>query len=344
MINGLSLERKSLMLGKYNVLFTTGKCSYDFEIKRKYTILSGDSATGKSEFIEGIKNHLERMEDNVNAELFSTLSCKLDIVVFDRSVYKKIGFEFISKGNLLVLIDERDIDFLVRNCKLNCLSEYDNYYIIACRDHIKISCLPFSVDEIYEINTSDKKYPMSDKSVFKSKLYPIYYSDVEYLKPDIILTEDRKSGFEFFNYIYDGKCVSSDGTSNVEKTLRDLYDKNNSMIFYVVVDGAAFGPYIRSLMEFIESSKCKAYIFSPESFEWLILRALFYYGKMMNYIDMPYLYGDSMKFKSWERYYTYLLKHKTKGTYKEYIKAKLNDFYLQDKNREAICSLIPDLF
>lgn len=331
------------MLGKYRVLFTTGKCCYDFEIKRKYTVLSGDSATGKSEFIDGVKNHLERMEENINTDLFSTLSCKLDMVVFDRSVYKKIGFEFISKGNLLVLIDEHDIDFLARNCKLNCLSEYDNYYIIACRDHIKMSCLPFSVDEIYEIHTSDKKYPLSNDSLFKSKLSPIYYSVKDIVKPTKILVEDKKSGFEFFNHVFGNKCISADGNGNVEKILRELYRGNKDGVYYVVVDGASFGPYIKSLLDFTELHNCNVCVYSPESFEWLILKALFYKGKVADFIDKPYLFGDSMKFKSWERYYTYLLCKLTKGTYKEYTKSKLNEFYLQDKNVEKVMSIIPDI-
>ena len=36
------------MVGKYNIRITTKKVVYEFDVKRKYTIVKGDSSTGKS--------------------------------------------------------------------------------------------------------------------------------------------------------------------------------------------------------------------------------------------------------------------------------------------------------
>lgn len=46
------------MIGKYRVYLKTNNCVYDFSVKRKYTVLYGNSATGKTEFISAVSTYL----------------------------------------------------------------------------------------------------------------------------------------------------------------------------------------------------------------------------------------------------------------------------------------------
>lgn len=168
------------MIGKYRVYLKTNNCVYDFIVKRKYTVLYGNSATGKTEFISAISTYLRTNKLGVKGKNFKSkdfveYSCKLDTFVLTEEYYNSVGLESIKNGSMLVLIDEPVIDMLNSNKELNKLDDYDNYYIIASRDLLKMSSLAISVDEIYEIKTSDKKYPISDKSLYKSRLELVYY-------------------------------------------------------------------------------------------------------------------------------------------------------------------------
>lgn len=62
------------------------------------------------------------------------------------------------------------------------------------------------------------------------------------VKPDVIITEDRNSGFQFFDAVCKErqlKCQSANGKSNVFQCLKACEDKT-----LVVADGAAFGAEI----------------------------------------------------------------------------------------------------
>ena len=77
----------------------------------------------------------------------------------------------------------------------------------------------------------------------------------------------------------------------------------------------------------------------PESFEWLILQSgLVAKENLMALLDKPYNYIDSEKYFSWEQFFTHLLQEKTKGTYLQYNKSKLNNAYLQKHEQKTIAA------
>lgn len=66
----------------------------------------------------------------------------------------------------------------------------------------------------------------------------------ESVKVDYIITEDSKSGYQFFKEVYSSEhlqCISADGKSNIYKHLKK--DKN----VLVVADGAAFGSEVEKI-------------------------------------------------------------------------------------------------
>lgn len=154
--------------------------------------------------------------------------------------------------------------------------------------------------------------------------------------PEIIITEDSKSGYEFFKNeaVRMGIiCVSAEGKSNIYSKIKKYRDKN----VVVIADGAAFGAEIRSIVEQQTLSPNKIVIFLPESFEWLILKSGAVGGIEIEKIDSPQLYADSTDYMSWEQYFTSLLEDATRDIdYKRYSKTHLAEFYLQDRTAEKI--------
>ena len=91
------------------------------------------------------------------------------------------------------------------------------------------------------------------------------------MKPDIILTEDSNSGYQFFAQVckgYDLSCESMNGKSNVFHYL----NVHNDEKILVIADGAAFGSEINRVLRLINERKNVA-LYLPESFEWMILAA-----------------------------------------------------------------------
>ena len=105
------------------------------------------------------------------------------------------------------------------------------------------------------------------------EFYRIYGTDTyeKNVKPDIILTEDSNSGYQFFAQVckgYDLSCESMNGKSNVFHYL----NVHNDEKILVIADGAAFGSEINRVLRLINERKNVA-LYLPESFEWMILAA-----------------------------------------------------------------------
>lgn len=89
------------------------------------------------------------------------------------------------------------------------------------------------------------------------------------------MTEDSKTGYEFYNEYaktHNIQCEHADGKTNVSKK---IVNKNNSQTTLIIVDGAAYGSEMNNTMILINS--IPGYIlFTPESFEWLLLNSKTY--------------------------------------------------------------------
>ena len=168
-------------------------------------------------------------------------------------------------------------------------------------------------------------------------MYKIYGNqNLAEIDPDIVITEDSNSGYEFFDEVFPGKCISSNGKSNIKK----LLVKQSEEKILVIVDGAAFGPEMQGCMELIRTSSKNIVLYAPESFEYLILKS----GTVEIPKELLYKtweYAESTRFFSWEEFYTHELGDRTRNTIKQYSKKHLNDFYKSKGSIEKICSVFP---
>lgn len=317
------------MIGKIRIKVSNQRNSYDFTLKRNITILRGNSGTGKTTLYDMVRDY-----NNLGKESGVKISGG-KIAVLEGKNWER---ELDNLEKTVVVIDEGS-KFISSPEFAKKIAACDNYFLLITRNYLEQ--LPYSVDEIYRIKGRGK-----NKSLEKIYLDSDRFYDNPNLKrfpfhPDLIITEDSKSGNQFFkNAVKDMgiECIPAGGKSGIKKLLGEYKDLN----IIVVADGAAIGPEMESFVKAQELSYGKLALFLPESFEWLILKS----GVIgeIEELNETYNYVDSTKYKSWEQYFTHLLEELSKNDKdKRYNKSRLLKYYIQPVVKEKILNQIPHL-
>ena len=311
------------MIGKYNIKIYNKYITYNFEIKRKYTIIRGNSASGKS------------YADYLVGENLRISSVKCDVPVISLSVNIEVWKDLLQRRNNSIIFIDEDFPYINSNDFINELLKSDNYFVIISRKNF--DSIPYSYKEIYTLQ-SNKNF-----SNIETVLFPLYNDDFKVIKPDIIITEDSNSGFNFFKRLsekYDFMCESAKGKNNIKKFLLDLdYLKNKTVLF--IVDGSAFGSNIIDILNIINDFD-NIYIYAPESFEFLILKAGAF-KVSNNILEETYNYHDiniinklcntdkKKIIQSWEQTYTEILNGLSLSYTNNiaYTKSKLKEYYFK---------------
>ena len=318
------------MKGKYDITVKSRRIQYKFTVLRNITILRGDSATGKTTLIDMIAAYQENGEASG-----VTVQSKKQCTVLTGIRWQE---NLATIHDSIVFIDEGD-KFVASEDFARAVKNTDNYYVIATR--ASLFDLPYSIKEIYGIkNVSGNRY-QGTKRLY-AEFYPLCRVDNELTaKPDLVITEDSKSGYQFFdNYFseYGIKCISAESKAKIYNQLLEReYDSA-----LVIADGAAFGPEIERVLS-LKNAK-NIMLFLPESFEWIILRSGVVKDTEINaMLEKPYDYIESGKYFSWERFFTDVLTEKTKGTYLKYDKSQLNKSYINPNEKNAILGVMPEI-
>ncbi len=312
------------MIGKKHVTISNSRIKYSFDITRNITIISGDSATGKSTLINMLEGfELEGKKSGV--VLKSDAPCK---------VLTAANWE-VNLSNIkssIVFIDEGN-DFVSSYDFASMIKKTDNYYVFITRENLYE--IPYSISSIYEfvkvrsVNKLKEKYKEIDK-----------FSTNKLRSVDMILVEDSKAGYEFFSkYSLDNniKCISSNGKTKILSEIKKIKDSK----VLIIADSAAFGAEMSSIYDFVNYSR-NFYLFLPESFEWMILKSnVLNSKKIMSILEKPYDYIESKEFFSWENYFTSLLVVESKNKAgRSYSKTRLNNYYKSEKVFNKIISSI----
>lgn len=143
------------MTGKYRLRVKNKHLLYDIELKRKYTILRGDSGTGKTELCRLLSEGVA--SGNI-------ISCDIDyIVVYSTGdIIDRLAY---TRGKLFIM-DEDVFDSNERRNIIGAMQKSDNYFLLITR--LSLAELPISTKEIYELSTS--KYTCLSKSFLLNKL------------------------------------------------------------------------------------------------------------------------------------------------------------------------------
>ena len=319
------------MVGKYNIRITTKKVVYEFDIKRKYTIIKGDSSTGKS--------YLYTLIGTPNIDLVCKSEKNEAAVIPLPKVKSAYSVVLTNTEKSIIFIDEDTEDFGSDDF-IRLLQNSDNYFVIITRK--KLSNIPISVQEIYEIS-SDTKYNNLNRLYVYNTLKNVYAEDsLNVVEPDLFLVEDYGSGYDFFSKVLDCECKTACGNANVASELIAVENKYDTIV--VFVDGAAFGAFMDDVSAVIKRASSAVVLLFPESFEYVLLKNGV--AETDNRVlDETYDYCDekafrelsndyptgACKFESWEQFYTIYLQYLTSNTAYQYTKKskRLNDYYMR---------------
>ena len=216
------------------------------------------------------------------------------------------------------------------------IRQADNYFVIVSRE--SLPQLPYSVEEIYGLREGKGSGKYHEVKRVYNEMFRIYGNIPDPMRrPDLVITEDSNAGNEFFELLFPGRCISSNGKSNIKRILLEHAGEN----ILAVVDGAAFGPEMKDCMELADILDGTVSIFAPEAFEYLILESgLIEVPKAI--IEETWNYADSLKYFSWEEFYTSYLTGISRNEVYQYSKRKLNNFFKTIGSIEKIRRVLPE--
>ena len=247
------------MRGTYEVKVSNVNVSFTLELERNITILSGDSATGKTTLIEMLRDFEESGRSSG-----VTVHCKRPCRVLTNA-----DWEYRLNGirDSIVFLDEGN-SFVKSEAFARAIQNSSNYYVIVTRE--SLYQLPYSVNAILKLKTTGRR----------GKTYVRAYPQYDHLADPVgeisriqeIVTEDSNAGHEMFDHIAAENhisCISAQGKSNV---FSQLVNRTADRVL-VIADGAAFGSELEKIYQLMESQPNKITLYLPESFEWLVLKS-----------------------------------------------------------------------
>jgi len=320
------------LIGKYNIIVDAKKRYYEFDVKRKFTIITGDSATGKSILFKDITNghftkiYVTKYNSKNKLEYTDTkLIPFLNIERFDGNT------PFSQYKNQIIIIDEHVVKLTKDFIKL--MRESDNYFILITRN--KLGYLNYAIEEIFCLTCDTKNITqLMYKFDTMYKLHNIHI--ISNTSDNLIITEDSQSGLQLFSKLFNNcNVISANGRGNICNLLYKVNINNYKNIF-IIVDGAAFGSDMQSLSTILFNNS-NIHLIAPESFEYLLLKSIYRNVERTDYneyipielcLSKPYdmiddKYGDG----SWEIYFEKLIKLYTQNTEFEYSKHNLKSIY-----------------
>lgn len=133
------------MVGKYDISISTRRVRYDFSIKRKYTIINGDSGSGKTRLVKLIRG----ASRNRQIKIISGASIVGVSSVDD--LYREIDKGCM--GPVIYFIDEGVCrDLLIRDYGREFArktAEVEGYFVLISR--ASFPCIPTGMLDVYNI-------------------------------------------------------------------------------------------------------------------------------------------------------------------------------------------------
>ena len=319
------------MIGAQVVSVSNRRANFKFEIRRSITIVKGDSGTGKTTLFDMIASHTRLGESSgVTIQCNKQCVALVDIDWENQLSSIRDSIDFIDEGARYVTSK----DFATA------IQKTDNYYVFFTREDLRE--LPYSVDEIYQIKTSGKKYH-TFKRLYKAGKNHVYSLASQRRIPsqfDTLLTEDSKAGLQFYRCRFDKSEVTCKSAGNNAGVYTWIKNNPNVSVF-VVADGAAFGSEIDRVLKLQAIRPSKVTICLPESFEWLLLNSgIVSHPTLSSVLEDTAEYVDSTKHFTWEQFFTDYLYEITKNTIFRYAKNKLPRAFEAPENAEKVIAEI----
>ena len=296
---------------------TSRRTDFKFDLHRSITIVKGDLVASHTRLGEA-----------------SGVSIKCDkrcVALVDLDWKNQLD----SIDDSIVFVDEGSA-YITTKEFASAIQKTSNYYVLFTREDLHE--LPYSVDEIYRIKTSGKKYHTFE-GLYKPSQKHIYSLSPQRLAAshfDRLITEDSKSGLQFYESRLKDAGVVCESAGNNAGIYSKLNEGHGGSVF-VVADGAAFGSEVDRVLKLQALYPANITVCLPESFEWLLLRSgLVDVPDLADVLENTSEHVDSEDYFSWEQFFAAYLRRITQGTPFKYAKGKLPEAYRVPENAERV--------
>ena len=254
------------------------KYDYTLVISGPVTVISGDSATGKTLLLKIINQLIQLSNDNLIIDDYRIIIPRLLLMPEDLD----------SKQKVLLLIDEEDISKAACNM-LATLPRDKIRLLVFSRDKSAEFC--YGVDNIFELVGT--KYNMKMQLA-----YPNYLYCKNNIRGHYILCEDETLGFECVKKVFEPlgyEVLTARSKDNIDTCLQHLKD------VIVLCDLCGLNGATRKVLDQVIFNE-SVYVYPCKSFEWMLLQHPFFKD-----FEIPN-YSDSWSKLSEEDYYLEFLK------------------------------------
>ena len=308
------------MKGKVNIALSFGNEEFYIELTRKVTFLKGDSGIGKTVFFNALKNYYLRSVDGISEDIKLSLS-GCDRLILPSVVGKSWRDEIENNDNCVVVVDESDRQVLKSGDFGSVIKKSGNYFLIIYRKNIWLEeddpdyeddDGSISHSTMAEITLECKK----SNGVFKNISSNIYYNTIKNLKPDLVITEDEESGYQFFKKTLNCDVISSKSKSRVLGKLKGAVSSGVYKNIYLAVDGENFGYELGEIFQYIDSNEFKksgavVNIADMRSFEYTLLKSADIFEEdITDILENTEKYCEAKIYNNWEKFYTSLIEKK----------------------------------
>lgn len=128
---------------------------YSIELFRKYTVVQGESGTGKTTLVQRI----EQFNRGISKFGAVSIQCELEVNAAGMAFRDVEDFEeFLKKNEGVVVLDE----FVMSSIRFNAadvaklLKKYDRYYVLISREGELFKSVPVAIDDLVEVKGSGK--------------------------------------------------------------------------------------------------------------------------------------------------------------------------------------------
>ena len=208
------------MTGKYDIEIYNKRVHYHLTVKRNITVIQGDSATGKTELLRMISDY-----ENNGISSGITEICEKRCVVIENASWKE---RLATLQQCIIFIDEGAL-FLRSKEFTKMVKGSDNYFVLVTRDSLEH--LPYSIEEIYGMRQERDSQKYQNARRIYNETYQLYNLQAnEDIHPDLIITEDSNSGYEFYHKIVRRKRVAQQKgkKQHTFRICRKSHEKRNS--------------------------------------------------------------------------------------------------------------------
>lgn len=285
----------------FDIKASTARVEYILHIRSRVTIIMGESGTGKTTLVSVIGRYIS--EKGARGRKTAQVQCRLECgVLGDDDTLEK----YQDKENTIVFIDEKHTRLYTREFA-NQVNRSKCHVVIMTRK--SLGGIAYGFNDIYQFRNSGK---------FHENI-PLYQINTEKIHPNLIVTEDSGTGYDFWKEIsknIGADCISSGGRSKMPGTIASKAQEYKCVL--AVADCCGTGDISGGLVN-VQKKFTNVHICLPESFEYMLMDSVLFGETFKNREEEAYRISVDKRINM-EKAYAELLRQYTKGTGAEYKK------------------------